>query len=422
MKIGWTAVGILTGALSLSESAAGQGTSSASITGIVKDTSGAVLPGVTVEASSPALIEKVRTTVTNTEGQYQIVELRPGTYTVGFSLPGFSQFRREGLELSSNFTATVNVELTVGVESITMSGESPLVDARNVTQQKTVTNEVLDAVPTAKTMIALASLMPAATAAPAAQDVGGSRGEATSRVSIHGTKPTASTLFIDGLSYNRTSSAFGRGFMINPLSSQEIVLDLGAGGSAEYTAAGVALNIVPRDGGNRFSSTLFAAGTNGGMQGSNLTDELLVQGLRTVNNMNVIYDANAVFAGPVLQDRLWFSSSHRRWGRDERIANLFYDSNDTDLLFTPDFTHPVDAREDFRHHDLRLTWQAADTHKITGSIYWQRNNQVDNFSQLGPGTRAIDTAQRYCHTENLYQGTWTHPRTNRLLFEAGYSL
>ena len=231
MKIGWTAVGILTGALSLSESAAGQGTSSASITGIVKDTSGAVLPGVTVEASSPALIEKVRTTVTNTEGQYQIVELRPGTYTVGFSLPGFSQFRREGLELSSNFTATVNVELTVGgiEESITVSGESPLVDARNVTQQKTVTNEVLDAVPTAKTMIALASLMPAATAAPAAQDVGGSRGEATSRVSIHGTKPTASTLLIDGLSYNRTSSAFGRGFMINPLSSQEIVLDLGAG-------------------------------------------------------------------------------------------------------------------------------------------------------------------------------------------------
>ena len=130
------------------------------------------------------------------------------------------------------------------------------------------------------------------------------------------------------------------------------------------------------------------------MQGSNLTDELQAQGVRTVSNMNVIYDANAVFAGPVLQDRLWFSSSHRRWGRDERIANLFYDSNDTDLLFTPDFTHPVDAREDFRHHDLRLTWQAADTHKITGSIYWQRNNQADNFSQL-----------RYRHSSDRYRVT-----------------
>jgi hypothetical protein len=113
---------------------------------------------------------------------------------------------------------------------------------------------------------------------------------------------------------------------------------------------------------------------------------------------------------------------YRRWGRDERIANLFYDSNDTDPLFTPDFDHPVDAREDFHHDDIRLTWQAAARHKITGAYYWQRNNQVDNFSTLSTGTRAIDTAQRYCHSENLYQTTWTHPRTNRLLFEAGYSL
>jgi hypothetical protein len=251
-----------------------QGTSGASITGVVRDTSGAVLPGVTVEVSGPALIEKVRSTVTDGEGQYRTTELRPGMYTVTFTLPGFTIFRRQGLELTANFTATVNADLKVGgiEETVTVSGESPLVDVSNVTQQKVISQELLDAVPTAKSMIAMASLMPAATSAPSAQDVGGSRGEATSRVSIHGTKPTAATLLIDGLSYNRTSAAFGRGFMINPLSGVEIVLDLGSGGSAEYTAPGVALNIIPRDGGNRFSATFFGAGMNDAMQSDNLTD------------------------------------------------------------------------------------------------------------------------------------------------------
>lgn len=425
--------GVVMCCLLLPKATSAQGTSAATITGMVRDTSGAVLPGVTVEASSPALIEKIRTTVTDGQGQYRIVELRPGTYTMTFSLPGFSMVVRQGLVLTANFTATVNVELQIGAleETVTVAGGSPLVDVSNVTQQKVVTQELLHAVPTAKTMIALASLMPAATSAPSAQDVGGSRGEATSRISIHGTKPTAATLLIDGLSYNRTSAAFGRGLMINPLSGEEIVLDLGSGGSAEYTAPGVALNIIPRDGGNEVSGTLFATGMNRAMQSDNLTSGLRDEGLRTVNRMNSIYDVNAVIGGPIRRDKLWFSSSHRRWGRDERIANLFHDANRDFRVpgapaviwpYTPDLDRPVNAREDFHHHDVRLTWQVSPRHKVTGSFYWQRNNQADNFSTLNTGTRAIDAAQRYCHTENLYQATWTHPRSNQLLFEGGFSL
>src|SRR5881397_2268259 len=85
-----------------------------SIAGVVKDASGAVMPGVTVEASSPALIERVRSVVTDSEGQYKIIDLRPGTYTVTFTLAGFSTAKREGIELSAGFTATVNGELKVG--------------------------------------------------------------------------------------------------------------------------------------------------------------------------------------------------------------------------------------------------------------------------------------------------------------------
>src|SRR5688500_14987332 len=110
--------------------------SPASIAGAVRDTSGGVLPGVTVEAASPALIEKVRTVITDDQGRYNIVDLRPGIYTVTFTLPGFNVFRRDGIELSSGFTATINAEMPVGSleETITVTAGAPLVDTTNVRQ------------------------------------------------------------------------------------------------------------------------------------------------------------------------------------------------------------------------------------------------------------------------------------------------
>src|SRR5712691_7157684 len=104
----------------------------AAITGVAKDASGAVLPGVTVEAASPVLIEKVRSAVTDGTGQYRIVNLLPGTYSVTFSLPGFSTVKREGIELSGTFVATVNGDLKVGAleETITVTGETPVVDVQ----------------------------------------------------------------------------------------------------------------------------------------------------------------------------------------------------------------------------------------------------------------------------------------------------
>src|SRR3954467_15489246 len=118
--------------------AAAQGLSAASLSGVVTDTSGAILPGVVVEASSPVLIEKVRTAVTDASGQYRIVDLRPGTYTVNFSLTGFSNVRREGIELTGSFVAAVNVELRVGTveETITVSGEAPIVDVQSIRREQ----------------------------------------------------------------------------------------------------------------------------------------------------------------------------------------------------------------------------------------------------------------------------------------------
>ena len=147
-----------------------------SIAGIVRDSSGAVLPGVTVEASSPALIEKARSVVTDGQGRYQLVDLRPGTYSVAFTLQGFSTVKREGIELTSGFTANVNADLRVGTieETVTVTGESPIVDTQSTTKLATASREVMDVLPTDRNFVSFAALTPSVLVTGVRQNVGGS--------------------------------------------------------------------------------------------------------------------------------------------------------------------------------------------------------------------------------------------------------
>ena len=133
-----------------------------SIAGVVKDSSGAVLPGVTVEAASDALIERVRSVVSDDSGQYRIVDLRPGRYTVTFTLSGFNTFRREDLELPSDFVATVNADMRVGSlqETITVTGESPMVDVQSAKRQRTLDSDLIQAIPSARSYNGLVRLIP----------------------------------------------------------------------------------------------------------------------------------------------------------------------------------------------------------------------------------------------------------------------
>ena len=411
----------------LPRDAAGQGSSTGSIVGVARDTSGAVLPGVTVEATGPALAQTARSTVTDSNGNYQMAELRPGTYTITFTLPGFGAFKREGLQLTTNFTATVHAELRVGdlQETVTVTGDSPLVDTRNVSQQTTLSNELLDAVPTAKNVFSFIALMPSIVAPPNQQDVGGSQGEASTRLTIHGSRRNDMKMLQDGLRVGSlNSSGAGRGFLINPLGAEEVVIQVGGGGSAEYSSGGAQVNLIPKDGGNRFSGSFFTHYANPSMQAdSNLTPELRDLGLSTTNAVRRIYDANFVLGGPLVKDRLWFITAHRRWGRTLRIGDLYHDANLDDWVFTPDRSRPVDGAEDAWSHGVRLTWQAAAKDKIAVSVEPQAWVSQMNAASLGPTNRAIEAQTRgggaFCPDMTVVQTTWNRPQSNQLLFEAG---
>jgi Carboxypeptidase regulatory-like domain len=407
-----------------------QGTSAASVIGTVKDTSGAVLPGVTVEAASPVLIEKIRTTVTDDRGEYRITELRPGTYSITFTLPGFTAFKRESLELRPSFTATINAELSVGSlqETITVSGESPLVDVQSLTQQKTISKELLDAVPTAKSMLGIAALMPSVVEPPNAQDVGGSKGERSVRISVHGGKTFDSRLLQDGMRYNALTPGLGglegtgRGYYVNPLAAQEIVIDVGTMGSAEYSLGGAQVNSIPRDGGNRFSGSVFAAGTGHGLQGNNLSAELQSQGLTSVNTVREVYDFSGTYGGPIKRDRLWFLASGRRWGTTTSVANLYADTSVADFVFTPDLSQPIYPEESDKAAGFRLTLQATSKDKFTFSHDRQKNFQDQLTGQLETGTIKNEANPGYCQQHDVTQATWTRPQSSRLLFDAGVTV
>ena len=400
---------------------------SSGIAGIVKDTTGAVLPGVTVEASSPALIEKVRTVVTDSEGQYKLVNLTPGRYSVTFMLTGFGAVKREGVELPANFTAPINVELQVGElqETITVSGHSPMVDTQNTSVRNVIPKAILDSVPTNKTLGAWAALTPGMVVPATAMDVGGSKGEQSLRLAIHGGHGGEQRVLVDGMNTSGGGSDFG--YIPNPASAQEVSLELGAG-TAEAMLGGVLINFIPKDGGNRYEGFLSGSFANGSMQGSNLSDEVRARGLTelSVNRVRDIWDYNGTLGGPIVKDSLWFFTAHRRWGNSTQVAGIFHNATQDGWVFTPDHDRP--GYSDFlqRSESIRLTWQASTRNKIR--LFFDYQNHCDchrglDTGSAGNGTPTAPEAAHYrkYFPNNVPQASWSFPATNRLLVEAGAS-
>ena len=233
----------------------------AAITGVVRDTSGAVLPGVTVEAASPVLIERTRSVVSDDTGQYRIVDLRPGTYAVTFTLPGFNTVKREGIELSGDFVATISVELRVGAleETVTVTGESPIVDVQSARVQTVIDRDVIAAIPSSRNATGIQSLVPGLSSNGDSGGITGGTGGTAGN--IHGARASDSRTLHDGINTG-WAGANSNAAISNVAGSQEVVLTT-SGGLGEAETAGVILNVIPRDGGNTFSGTFFMSGANG---------------------------------------------------------------------------------------------------------------------------------------------------------------
>lgn len=316
----------------------------AAIAGLVRDTSGAVLPGVTVEASSPALIEKTRSVVTDSNGLFRVVDLRPGVYTVTFTLAGFNTVRRDGITLAGEFTATVNVDMRVGAieETVTVTGESPVVDVQSAAQQRVLGKDVVDTIPSGRTHFGVAALIPGVQTSNTA-DAGGTNAIALVNLTAHGGRTGDSRVTINGLStQNAEIAGNASGVLPNISGSQEIVVDFAAG-SAEMPNGGVRVNVIPRDGGNTFTGTFFMNGTNEAWQNSNLSDDLRSRGLLSANTNKLQYDVNPGVGGPIVRDRLWFFSAARWNGNQNYIGGSFWNKNAFDpnsWTYEPDLTRP----------------------------------------------------------------------------------
>jgi hypothetical protein len=406
--------------LLLSAQADAQSTTTGAIAGTVKDTSGAVIPGVTVEVTSPALIEKGRTTVSDGAGQYRVVDLRPGTYAVRFSLAGFGTVQHEDVHLTTGFTASVNAELAVqaGQETITVVGATPTVDVRNVAAQTVLSRELVDTLPGNRTHPAYAAVTLGAQSV-GVYDVGGTKGESGAGISIHGSRSTDGKLTIDGMSFQHVDGSFGggtRAYMVNQVMMQEVALS-GGSASAEWETGGVHVNYIPKDGGNTFSFNTLVNFSNGSLQSTNLDDELEGRGVTTAPEVKQIHDVNVGGGGPIARDRLWFYGGYRHWFSQEYLPNTYFNRLQGSLFYEPDLSRRGFNTIGGWDVSGRLTWQAAAKHKF--AVYASRQDT----GSLGAGMSSARPPEAATYSDyrpqRLVQASWNYPATSKLLLEAG---
>ena len=393
----------------------------ASLAGVVRDTSGAVLPGVTVEAASPVLIEKVRTATTDGNGRYQIIDLRPGAYTVTFTLPGFNTFKRDGVTLSGAAATSVDADLRVGSleETITVTGEAPIVDTSSLTKQQVLNSELVDALPSARNYVTLARMVAGTNASGnGANDVGGSQiQDVGGSLTVHGSRTTDQRVTANGIN-TMTLQAGGNigGQTPDVGSAAEVTIDT-TSLSADLPTGGVRINFIPRDGGNNFSTSAFFNFSDESLQGNNFSDELRAAGLATPTRIVSNKDLNAAFGGPIRRDKIWFWFS-TRYNTVQNEAGLFENANAfkvNEWLYVPTTTPAINKGQQF-NNSLRVTYQVNPKLKIAGT--YKADKWCNCPSQIS-ATRAPEAARdRRFPRLRQEHGEVTSPITNRLLFEA----
>jgi hypothetical protein len=384
------------------------------ISGQVTDVSGAAIPGVRVEGASPALIEGSRTGITSTDGRYAIVDVRPGTYIITFTIDGFATLKRE-VEVRADVTVPVDAEMKIGPmeETIQVSRTAPLVDVQNATHTDIMTRDIVDALPTARNLQSLGSYAPGVHLN--IPDVGGSQQIQQAYMTTHGNPAHHDVVLLDGLVINASQNDGQVQTYVDNELIQEITYSTSAN-SVQSPAGGVFANIVPKDGGNTFRGDSFGAFTPASFVGHNLDANLLERGVSAQAQITQIQDFDGSFGGPVQKDKLWFLVS----GRRQRTWVQSPLCKDTD-------GSPCVERDHINTGHSRLTYQLSPRNKLSAMFMREakkNDDEVVTNAVIGTGVPATVSASSQRNLWMLYiaQAKWTAIASPKLLLEAGFSI
>src|SRR6188474_75262 len=421
------AVVILAAAVLLPSLATAQGT----LTGTVRDQSGSVLPGVTVEASSPALIEKVRSAVTDSAGQYRI--------------PGFTTGTRTAIELSGSSTLTIPVDLRVGslTETLTVTGETPVVDVQSTQRETVLSAEVIAATPGLRTVGTLPNAVPGLVV----NDGALALSPTMTFFAARGGPINEGRMAINGMTIAAPFNGGGVStYILDSINADEISVTV-AGGLGESDIGGPMMNLVPRSGGNSFSGQAFINNAGDWSRGDNLNAALTAPppgpNLKETPGIINAYDTSASYGGPIMRDRLWFFGSYRSLETAAAVPGVVYNANAFnpsrwDWVADPTVTaRTLQGRESYIG---RITMQVSARHRVSYNQEYQRrcegstlkldsdngcNTRGADWVALGAGSTAPSPEANPSYFGNLpyhvNQAIWTAPMTNKLLLEAGFT-
>jgi Carboxypeptidase regulatory-like domain len=411
----------------------------ATLTGVARDASGAVVPGVTVEVTSPVLIEKTRSAVTDGTGQYRIAELLPGTYGVTFTLTGFATVKRDGVLVAGAGVITINADMRVGAvsETVTVTGETPVVDVQSSTKkQEVLDNAIVSALPASRGYGNLLAVVPGI------QQTGLDSGAnpVMSFFTAHGGRGNEGTIQIDGMNVGSAFNGGGvAGFGYDTANAAEVQVTV-VGGMGEVDRGGPQFNMVPKTGGNKFSGTGFLSTAGEWSQGNNVDDSLRAFGITDVAGLVNNWDMNFALGGPIKKDKMWFYGNLRSFGSYTVVPGFYANKNAGNQArwdYVEDRSVQEQNRNDKKISEIRVTAQVTPRNKVGFYMDYQKNCTGNSYSADGKqcrhpgsdwtalnggfGSGAPETGTVWDDREKVTQGSWSSPVTSRLLLEAGAS-
>ena len=419
----------------------------ATIAGVVRDASAAVLPGVTVEASSPVLIEKTRSAVTDGTGQYRITDLPPGTYALTFSLPGFTTVKRDGLAVSGSGVIPVSIDMRVGTvqETVTVSGQAPLVDTQTVRREVVLNNETLSTLPATRGYGSALAAVPAL-------NIGGVAGAGATTApttptmmffTAHGGASGEGRIMTNGLTVAAPFGGGGVSDVTYDSANSEEMQVLISGGLGEAETGGPSINIIPKSGGNEFRGSGFYSTSGDWAVADNLDDSLRRVGITQPPTLRSNWDVSGSLGGPILRDRLWFFGNVRGWGNASVVSGIVanrYAGDASHWDYDRDTGIESRVAETRKIAAGRFTTQLAQKHRVTFSYDYQRRCGGSTLKSSGDGCRkagddwiasgrtfGADTVSPetfpgyHDFPYHTVQATYSAPLTSRVLVEGGYS-